>query len=1268
MSHPTRLPLGSTSSIGSKESLADSTADKGSKKRRLNHATNSAIAVAKITKDASEAVPILSPLKASMGILITLLETVKDVRKCEEDWIALSNYLADRIGILHEQITDKHPDPELRELVLDYKEALEGIVKGIQPLARKHKTWYQTLISAKDDADQINGAIRDMEEASNKFLTRLQLETRMGVAQIQINQNAIHEKLKTHWNEHKQRDIGIQENIHQLDNRIESVQYNQEEAKARLTEAEEILLLKGLTTAYLANGDIHELCMEGTRLFVLDKIRSWVIDEDSPQICWLADVAGSGKSTVANHLAREWKHRKQLAGRFFFSRAAEESRTSKYFFSTLAQQGLSHLGPEMQTAIVNGIRDLRDPVSASLDDQCAKLFIRPLTFISTAVILVLDALDECEPDTFVRLFRVLLPLLPNIPHLKLFLTSRPEAHIVESLQNVQVCRLSLRGNPEAKKDDAWKSNQEDLWQFITEKLKSISLQESQIEQLVKRSEGLFIWASTVCKLLQKFRGDRDQFVKTVLIQGPHQMDSIYRVALQQALPANDEIENLEVYKKVLGVIVVAFEPLSPKTIDIMLKIQNTFEIVQDLASVLDCHHPDDPIQFLHTTFRDFLLKLTDQNPYHIEEANSHTFMAETCLDTMARNLRWDICDLFHRFIDKKKYESYEKDWEEQCRLRLQECTTHALRYSCRFWQPHLSLSNSPEAPLTDNTLSHLDRFFRQNLLDWIYLASFMPVMNEPWILLRKAVAGRGNDQLTGWANDADQFLKRHYRKIQSNPLDVYRLFAFTPQSTIFQTIYARSQAFPHPVVTSGLPKDWPSHSLIQSHIIRTQCLSPCSDWLATGGYQGSQPVYGLWNVGMVDGETYIHPCATPDCLVLRTSFYEDNTMLRLQTFCECGLLCCWNPQASPPTLLGGLQLESDKDYEWWSDDGSKAVARQRKSDGNFSYYLWKRDMQPVYHKLQPYTWLYYWVFSPGSGDRLMYREGSKVEMWDCVQVHHLFTKRFNRAVHDVQFTPDSQFVLVCIYADSIHYISSNDATTIWHVPVKVYYDGFPTYAFPSGGRRIIIFPYQARDAGNNDRVMIVDAANGSTIAGPQKLQNVHTVFLNPMDDLELLVMDNDRISSWRPQDDGNIQELGKCRLEFGCSMCISWKHSTLMEIMGSTISFSPLHLVRSPPSQYEIPIDRLLLSPDGQYLATVTEHGHIQISATHSGGQLMSCNIAPNNKRGNLIVEFTEDPSTLMVCGSGLFKLINVKTSSIKSFEELETRYFFTPIYSHLSS
>jgi hypothetical protein len=63
---------------------------------------------------------------------------------------------------------------------------------------------------------------------------------------------------------------------------------------------EETLLLKGLDTAHMVNGDIHDSCMTGTREQILEEARVWRANEDpeTPQIFWLADVAGSGKSTV----------------------------------------------------------------------------------------------------------------------------------------------------------------------------------------------------------------------------------------------------------------------------------------------------------------------------------------------------------------------------------------------------------------------------------------------------------------------------------------------------------------------------------------------------------------------------------------------------------------------------------------------------------------------------------------------------------------------------------------------------------------------------------------------------------------------------------------------------------------------------------------------------------------------------------------------------------------------------------------------------------
>jgi hypothetical protein len=51
--------------------------DRARKKGRLDEAIDAAILVAKVTKDVGESVPVLTPLKASMGIVITLLENLR---------------------------------------------------------------------------------------------------------------------------------------------------------------------------------------------------------------------------------------------------------------------------------------------------------------------------------------------------------------------------------------------------------------------------------------------------------------------------------------------------------------------------------------------------------------------------------------------------------------------------------------------------------------------------------------------------------------------------------------------------------------------------------------------------------------------------------------------------------------------------------------------------------------------------------------------------------------------------------------------------------------------------------------------------------------------------------------------------------------------------------------------------------------------------------------------------------------------------------------
>jgi hypothetical protein len=484
---------------------------------------------------------------------------------------------------------------------------------------------------------------------------------------------------------------------------------------------EEINLIRGMVTASMANGGIHQKCMKGTRESTLETIEIWRVNPVGPQILWLADVAGAGKSTVAKEVAERWKSQGCLAGRFFFSRDAEETRTTKLFFTTIAQQGLAHLDPVVRAAVAAGIRELINPVSATLEEQCSSIFTQPLQTAHIQALLVLDALDECEPQTCQQLLRVLLPQLANLPNLKLFMTSRPETHIREELRDIIYRELSLRS------DEI--SNSKDVEIFMKQRMKRTSLSEARIVQLIERAGGLFIWAKTVCDLLDNFRGNKNSFIDRILSQKLRQMDLIYRIALEQAIGIDREEESIEAYMNVLSIIVVAYEPMSPNTIDQLLKSSESMDIVNDLRSVLECVGEDTPIRFLHPTFREFLLNPNDCGRYFVDINTAQDLMVRGCLSVISGELEYDQCKLHGS-----------PQWSfapEELRDACLKYTSSSLQYSCSFWASHILQQNHT---ISSSLASLIEDFYTSKLLDWTYMVSVQGSIDKALAMLWKLIS------------------------------------------------------------------------------------------------------------------------------------------------------------------------------------------------------------------------------------------------------------------------------------------------------------------------------------------------------------------------------------------------------------------------------------------------------------------------------------------------------------------------------------------------
>jgi hypothetical protein len=181
----------------------------------------------------------------------------------------------------------------------------------------------------------------------------------------------------------------------------------------------------------------HEpACLPDTRVALLDEIHSWADSQDERCIFWLSGLAGTGKSTIARTVARRYFEEKRLAASFFFSRGGGDVGHAGKFVTSIAVQ-LAHNVPASRQHISDAVSERDDIANQSLRDQWHHLVLGPLSKLGdngcpASLVLVVDALDECDSDNNIRIVVQLLAearsSLTGV-RLRVLLTSRPEVPI-----------------------------------------------------------------------------------------------------------------------------------------------------------------------------------------------------------------------------------------------------------------------------------------------------------------------------------------------------------------------------------------------------------------------------------------------------------------------------------------------------------------------------------------------------------------------------------------------------------------------------------------------------------------------------------------------------------------------------------------------------------------------------------------------------------------------------------------------------------------------
>ncbi|KAF8315773.1 uncharacterized protein EI90DRAFT_2945876, partial [Cantharellus anzutake] len=187
-------------------------------------------------------------------------------------------------------------------------------------------------------------------------------------------------------------------------------------------------VLDELKYPIVAHHDSTEACLEGTRTGLIERIMAWCrnAEDSEKRMLLLTAVAGAGKTSVAHSIVEECAREGILLLSFFF-KVGEQSQPD-HLFSGVARSLATH-DPAYRSYIVSVIQ--KDPTltTAPFTTQFKKLLAEPLCLKASLpnrpVVIVIDALDECEKQMVGHLADILWEQVPKLPsNIKFFVTSR----------------------------------------------------------------------------------------------------------------------------------------------------------------------------------------------------------------------------------------------------------------------------------------------------------------------------------------------------------------------------------------------------------------------------------------------------------------------------------------------------------------------------------------------------------------------------------------------------------------------------------------------------------------------------------------------------------------------------------------------------------------------------------------------------------------------------------------------------------------------------
>ena len=436
----------------------------------------------------------------------------------------------------------------------------------------------------------------------------------------------------------------------------------------------------------------------------------WAERDDEQALCWLHGPAGSGKSTISHTFAEQCGAK--LGASFFFSRGKGSRSDTTGLFPTLAYQ-LAARVPQLQALMERALQS--DPLilSQTLEDQFRKLIVDPILKIEEplpSIIIVLDALDECsDGDLLMEVVRLLgdASTTRRLP-VRFLVTSRPEEHIrntfIRPVMQSKTCSLALQDF--VAHDDIrifLRSRFADILRDHEVYLREVPKpwpSPAVLEELVVKSEGLFIYVSTLVKYVGQGDGLPQDKLGVVRRINPG-IDPLYRQVLSAALQSPNS-------RRVIGTVILLRQSLKISALAQLLQLTPAALrfALRGCHSILIIPDEDEDIKRYHASLQDFLIDHDRSHDYFIGP-EQHEAITQGCFRIMASGLVHDTIG------------------------------DEPLGYACRYWCYHFSarLSSGAVSTITESPFGLEVKNLMEKLMDewlkaWMYNIFYGPSVKE----------------------------------------------------------------------------------------------------------------------------------------------------------------------------------------------------------------------------------------------------------------------------------------------------------------------------------------------------------------------------------------------------------------------------------------------------------------------------------------------------------------------------------------------------------